>query len=653
MDGADGSCHAPRSRTGARPRASGRCRAARALHSRWLALLALRACGGNALPTEPRAGGVKVAEVHLSPTCTCCTEYVANLRRHGWAVHVIEELEAGSRQPDLRAATRRRPLGRWTHEALGAYGGRRARRVAASVLSRCASGVPDCTREGEHLLLRRIKVLMVTTLVVAFAAVAPVGAAVPVDTSALVAAVDAGEINQTLADLQAIADANNDTRASGTSGYSASVDYIVAQLEAAGYEPVVQEFEFEYFEVLEASLEQLDPPGGPYVYGEDFIEGFGSVNGTAVGDVVAIDVLFHSNAATTSTSGCELADFAEAGFETGDIALIQRGTCNFTVKVANAEEAGAAGVIIFNEGNAPDRMGIIFPNVTGSTIPVVGTSFELGQDLVALSEAEAGLTMRIALDFFSEMRTTWNVLADLQGERDDRVVLVGAHLDSVLEGPGINDNGSGSATILEIAEEMAALGIQPVNTVRFAWWGAEESGLLGAEYYVSQLSKSELKDIAVNLNFDMVGSTNFVRFVYDGDAGPVGSGVVEDVFLDWFASQGLATEPTEFDGRSDYGPFILQGVPAGGLFTGAEGIKTPAQVAIYGGVAGEQYDPCYHESCDDITNISLEVLEQMADAAAHATYTFAMTSSAVSGTAKGNANGHFDELEFTGSRANR
>ena len=230
---------------------------------------------------------------------------------------------------------------------------------------------------------------------------------------------------------------------------------------------------------------------------------------------------------------------------------------------------------------------------------------------------------------------------------------VGAHLDSVVEGPGINDNGSGSAMILEMAIEMADLGIEPVNTVRFAWWGAEEFGLLGAEHYVGQLSKAELKDIAVNLNFDMVASPNYVRFVYDGDAGPVGSGVVEDVFLDWFASQGLATEPTEFDGRSDYGPFILQGVPAGGLFTGAEGKKTAEEVVIYGGEVGEQYDPCYHAACDTIANIDLEVLEQMADAAAHATQTFAMTSSAVSGTAKGNANGHSDDMDFKGPRAIR
>ena len=544
-----------------------------------------------------------------------------------------------------------RPLGRWTREDPADYGDGQAWRVAAArPACSCARRCPIATQEGVYLLLRRMKLLSVTTLIVALAVTAPVSAAIPVDSSALVDAVDAAEINQTLVDLQAIADANNDTRASGTSGYSASVDYIVSQLEAAGYVPTIQEFEFPYVEVLEASLERVDPPGGPtYVYLEDFIEGFGSPNGTAVGDVVAIDVLFHSNAVSTSTSGCEASDFDDAGFVAGNIALIQRGSCDFIVKVANAEDAGAAGVIIFNEGNAPDRMDIIFPDVTGSTIPVLGTSFEVGEDLVA--QAEEGLTMRIALDIFSETRTTWNVLADLQGERDDRVVLVGAHLDSVLEGPGINDNGSGSATILEIAEEMAD--IQPVNTVRFAWWGAEESGLLGAEHYVSQLTRSELKDIAVNLNFDMVASTNYVRFVYDGDAGPVGSGVVEDVFLDWFALQGLATEPTEFDGRSDYGPFILQGVPAGGLFTGAEGIKTADEAAIYGGVVGEQYDPCYHADCDTIANIDLEVLEQMADVAAHATLTFAMTSSAVSGTGKGNANGQVDDFDFKGSRAIR
>ncbi|HJQ87725.1 MAG TPA: M28 family peptidase, partial [Propionibacteriaceae bacterium] len=196
-------------------------------------------------------------------------------------------------------------------------------------------------------------------------------------------------------------------------------------------------------------------------------------------------------------------------------------------------------------------------------------------------------------------------------------------------------------------------GIQPTNTVRFAFWGAEEFGLLGAEHYVAGLTKAEQKEIALNLNFDMVGSLNYARFVYDGDAGPNGSGVIEDVFLDYFASEGLSVEPTAFDGRSDYGPFIAVGIPAGGLFTGAEGIKTPEQVGLYGGTAGQQFDPCYHLACDTLGNVNLEVLEQMADAAAHASLTFAMTTSAVQGTAKGNAYGKVGTMEFKGHRAIR
>jgi len=150
----------------------------------------------------------------------------------------------------------------------------------------------------------------------------------------------------------------------------------------------------------------------------------------------------------------------------------------------------------------------------------------------------------------------------------------------------------------------------------------------------------------VNLNFDMVGSPNYVRFVYDGDAsdteslGSTGSGVVEDVFLDYFDSQELASDPTAFDGRSDYDAFISVGIPAGGLFSGAEGVKTAAQAAIYGGTAGVAYDSCYHAFCDDFTNLSDPALDEMSDAAAHATLTFAQSGSAIQGTEKGKALGH-------------
>ena len=141
----------------------------------------------------------------------------------------------------------------------------------------------------------------------------------------------------------------------------------------------------------------------------------------------------------------------------------------------------------------------------------------------------------------------------------------------------------------------------------------------------------------------MLGSPNFVRFVYDGDgsatadpddAGPAGSAEIEQTFLSYFASQGLATAPTAFDGRSDYGPFIAVGIPAGGLFSGAEGIKTAAQAAIFGGVAGEAYDRCYHQACDTISNVNSVGLDQLADGAAHATAVYAY---AKSGKGKGKA----------------
>ena len=232
-------------------------------------------------------------------------------------------------------------------------------------------------------------------------------------------------------------------------------------------------------------------------------------------------------------------------------------------------------------------------------------------------------------------RTTVNVIADSpKGKIKGETVVVGAHLDSVTEGPGINDNGSGSSTILEIAEQMAALKYTKKlqRQVRFAFWGAEENGTLGSEHYVENLTENQRAKIYANLNFDMVGSPNYVRFVYDGDgsdipedAGPPGSAAIEAIFTDYFASQGLASAPTAFDGRSDYGAFIAAGIPAGGLFSGAEGVKTAEQAATYGGTAGVAYDVCYHQACDTINNLSTQALYELGDAAAHATLTLAMS----------------------------
>ncbi|MDN4483193.1 M20/M25/M40 family metallo-hydrolase [Demequina lignilytica] len=475
-------------------------------------------------------------------------------------------------------------------------------------------------------------------------------AATPTDTTDLQEAVTVDGVLEHLQALQGIADANGGTRQAGTSGHVDSVYYMKDLLDAAGYETTIQPFSYQRQTLV--SAEWGVPGETPYELDTDYYPMEGS--GTANAAVTPVDLSLGDPAA--STSGCEFDDFA--GFTAGDIALLQRGACSFEQKALNAIDAGATGVIIFNQGNGGiDRTGMFYGTLgeTVAEIPVISTTFDIG---VALSETP-GLTMLLDVEMLTEDVDTMNLLADTPTGRTDRTVVVGGHLDSVGEGPGINDNGSGTAAILETALQMAALGIEPENRVRFAFWSGEEDGLLGSEYYVSQLSKSELKGTSVNLNFDMVGSPNAVNFVYDGDgdafglSGPTGSDVVEDVFTSFFDAAGAPTTATAFDGRSDYLGFIEAGIPAGGLFTGAEGIKSEEEAALYGGTAGLAYDPCYHAACDTIDNVSTATLDIMSDAIAHATLTFADTTSAVSGTAKGKAKGHSKDLEFLGSHAVR
>ncbi|XRQ10393.1 M28 family metallopeptidase [Actinomadura welshii] len=222
--------------------------------------------------------------------------------------------------------------------------------------------------------------------------------------------------------------------------------------------------------------------------------------------------------------------------------------------------------------------------------------------------------------------TGYNLLADWPGGDTGDTLMVGGHLDGVTAGPGINDNGSGSAAILETALAVARTGHQPDRHLRFAWWGAEELGLIGSTYYVNNLSSAERSAIGGYLNFDMVGSPNAGYFAYDGDGssgsgGPAGSAEIERVLRGHFETINVPVQDTAFDGRSDYGPFIRVGIPAGGLFTGAEGRKTTQQAQLWGGQAGVAFDRCYHASCDTTSNINDTALDRNADAIAHAVWT--------------------------------
>ncbi len=444
--------------------------------------------------------------------------------------------------------------------------------------------------------------------------------------------------------LQEIADENGGDRAVGRPGYTASVDYVVGQLQAAGYAPTVQEFPFTYSEE-NSELERISPSPRTFLPGSEFLRNTfdsGTPQGTAEDALVVVDP-------GSANSGCESGDFA--GFPADGIALMQRGGCAFALKALNAEQAGASGAIIWN--NQAGMVNMI-GDATGLTIPVVFASQVAGTDLASTP----GATVRVVVDFAAEERTAYNVLAETARGNADNVVMAGAHLDSVQDGAGINDNGSGSAALLETAIQMSK--VKPTNKVRFAWWGAEEEGLLGSEYYVEQLTQEQGEDIALYLNFDMVASPNYMFGVYDGDNSgdtapdgfiPDGSAQIEDVFEKFYADRGEPSQDSEFSGRSDYGPFIAVGIPAGGLFTGAEVSKTPAEAALYGGVPGAAYDPCYHQPCDNLTgagqdqalydqlradyelvgNVNVHALDVNSDAIATAVLTFAYDTSTVNG----------------------
>ncbi|MGW0874364.1 M28 family metallopeptidase [Streptomyces sp. NPDC002740] len=243
------------------------------------------------------------------------------------------------------------------------------------------------------------------------------------------------------------------------------------------------------------------------------------------------------------------------------------------------------------------------------------TGYKASLDYVKAKLDAAGYTTTIQ-QFTSSGRTGYNLVADWPGGDTGQVLMAGSHLDSVTAGAGINDNGSGSAAVLETALAVSRAGYHPTKHLRFAWWGAEELGMVGSRYYVNNLSSANRARISGYLNFDMIGSPNPGYFVYDDDP------AIEKTFKDYFTGLGVPTEiETEGDGRSDHAPFKNAGVPVGGLFSGADYLKTAAQAAKWGGTAGRAFDRCYHSSCDTTANIDDTALNRNADALAYAVWT--------------------------------
>jgi Zn-dependent M28 family amino/carboxypeptidase len=414
--------------------------------------------------------------------------------------------------------------------------------------------------------------------------------------------------------LDAIATEHGGNRAAGTPGFEASAAYVEAQLQEAGYVTTRWPFSFDrYVQFNPASLAVVSNQPEVFTEDQDFVVPNWAPSGNVAAPIEAVDLQLGPG--NLSTSGCEPEDFAS--FTPGNIALLQRGECTFVVKIQNAADAGAVGVLIFNQGDTEARMGL-FGGSLGSQnqleIPVLFTTYPLGVELADAAALEP-VNVELSVDAGVVATETFNVLAETATGDPEHVVMLGAHLDSVPAGPGVNDNGSGTATVLEVAKQFAAC--SPNHKVRFAWWGAEEWGLHGSNQYVAALSDDELAQLALYLNFDMLASPNFVRFVHSGSGGPEGSTLLYDAFLEWFDAQDLSIAPAGFAGNSDYHAFVQAGVPSGGLATGAGSSKSETQARTFGGTAGEAYDACYHQACDDQLNFSMEALGQNGQATGH------------------------------------
>jgi Zn-dependent M28 family amino/carboxypeptidase len=361
----------------------------------------------------------------------------------------------------------------------------------------------------------------------------------------------------------------------------------------------------------------------------------GNINTFTIGGQVINSTLFEYSNSTSGLVTAPLVVVANFGCEAGDypssvagnIALVSRGSCDFGLKSALAGSAGAAAAIIYNNvpGSVNGGLGTP-PRAEGPYVATVSLSQAQGQAYVSQIQGGANVTASLDVKTVVELITTNNVIATSKcGDKNNQLAL-GAHTDSVGAGPGINDDGSGTVAILNVAKSLAKYNVN--NAVTFGFWSGEESGLLGSTYFVESLSPEESLKIRAYLNFDMIASPNYVHQIYDGDGsaygltGPTGSGDIEAFFEQYFTRVGVPYNATEFNGRSDYGPFLDANIPAGGSTTGADEIKTEKEAAIWGGVAGEILDQNYHQAKDTVDNLNQDawILHARGIAAAVAKY---------------------------------
>ncbi|WP_329223603.1 M28 family peptidase [Streptomyces sp. NBC_01485] len=423
--------------------------------------------------------------------------------------------------------------------------------------------------------------------------------------------------------FQQLADSSGGDRVAGSPGHDASAAYVYKLLKKAGYRVSYQKFAFVYTQTQAERLSVLSPtPGDVQIRALTYTKST-PVRGVTAGlAAVPVDA--------DGTTGCEPGDYAAGGF-TGKIALIRRGGCSFAAKQEQAAAAGAIGAVIYNNidaGYGPLTGTLSDP--AAARIPTGGMSKADGERLAA-DAAQGPVSISFEIRQFQEPRSTNNVIAETPGGDAADTVMLGAQLDTVPGSPGINDDGSGSAGLLDVALKLAENEKHPRNKVRFAWWSATESGLVGSDYYVAHLTPAAKQEIKLYLHFEMIASPNYGLFVLDGDgsdgantqAVPEGSAQLERGINQFLGHRRLPHEGTPFVSRFDYGPFVDAGIPSGGTFSGAEAIKTPAQAAKFGGTAGVAFDVNYQTARDTIKNINMTALGINVDVIANAVGTYA------------------------------
>jgi Zn-dependent M28 family amino/carboxypeptidase len=402
-----------------------------------------------------------------------------------------------------------------------------------------------------------------------------------------------------LSKLQDIANANNGTRAVGTPGYEASVNYVVETLRHSGFDVQTPEFSARVFHGDKPAV----TVGGRPVEARALDFSLGTPPEGVSGPLVA--------APADDSPGCTASDYDRLPVR-GAVVLVDRGECPFAQKEDVAAKQGAVAMIVADSVDEQQMGGTLGPD-TDVKIPAVSVTKSVGVQL----RGQPGPTT-IKLNASVQSFKARNVIAQTKTGSSTDVVMAGAHLDSVPEGPGINDNGSGVAAILETAVQLGSS--PPVrNAVRFGFWGAEELGLIGSRNYVETLDLNGLKNIALYLNFDMLASPNPGYFTYDGDQSlpadargrpvvPEGSAGIERMLAAYLKSAGKTAQDTSFDGRSDYDGFTLAGIPAGGLFSGAEAKMSADQAKLWGGTADQPFDPNYHQKTDTLEHIDRTAL---------------------------------------------